>query len=254
MNSPERLLIRIKSSYKIKDWINSRSYLMGYFGCFFLLKMDYQITAIKAQKRNPNRVNIFLDGRYAFSLARVIAVWLKIRQLINDEKIEFLKKQDSEEKALQKALYFISYRPRSKKEVRSKLETAGYDEELIERVLKRLIDAEVLDDDRFARAWVENRCSSHPRSKRLMSIELRHKGIDEEIIQIAITQGAKDEQLALAAAKKRFHRFDGLEYPEFRKKMSGFLMRRGFDYGIIIEVIDQTWKESQTQEAVNLQK
>ena len=216
--------------------------------------MDYQITALKAQKRNPNRVNVFLDGVYSFSLARIIAAWLKVGQTVDEEKIASLKKQVGEEKALQKALSFISYRPRSEKEIRNKLETSGYAPDLIDRVLERLRKAEVLDDEKFARDWVENRSIFRPRSKRLMAMELRHKGISEEIILNAISGSDDDEMLALAAARKRVHRLENLDREAFRKKLSEYLIRQGFNYGITAAVVSQVWSELETEETANLHK
>ncbi len=214
--------------------------------------MEQKITAIKAQKKNPNRVNIYLDGEYAFSLARIVAAWLQIGQVIDGQKIEALKKQDGEEKAFQRALSMAGYRPRSEQEVRKKLEVHGYSVELIERVLTRLRQAEVLNDERFAREWVENRSVFRPRSRRMMAAELQYKGIPEEVIRKIVGEGEEDEKLAYDAARKRVHRLENLRWEEFRKKMSDYLGRRGFTYGTISIVVRQVWSESQTERAANL--
>lgn len=216
--------------------------------------MEYRITGLNAQKKNPNRVNVFLDGVYSFSLARIVAAWLKVGQTIDEEKITRLKKQDGEEKALQRALSFVSYRPRSEQEVRSRLETGGYEPGLVDRVVERLREAEVLNDERFARDWIENRSILHPRAKRLMMMELRQKGIAEETILEAVSGGKNDEALALAAARRRAQRLENLEWQEFRKKLSEYLMRQGFDYGTTSNAVSHVWSEIQADEAVNLQK
>ncbi len=88
--------------------------------------MEHRITAITSQKKNRNRVNIFLDGEYAFSLAGIVAAWLRRDQVIDDGKIEMLLKADSEEKALQKALVYINYRPRSESEVKVTVGKSGF--------------------------------------------------------------------------------------------------------------------------------
>ncbi|NPV77226.1 MAG: hypothetical protein HPY59_12745 [Anaerolineae bacterium] len=214
--------------------------------------MEQKITAIKAQKKNPNRVNVYLDGEYAFSLARIVAAWLQVGQVISDQKIEALKKQDGEEKAFQRALLMTGHRPRSEQEVRKKLEGLGYSGELIERVLARLRQAEILNDERFAREWIENRSVFRPRSRWMMATELRYKGIPEEVIQKTVEEGEEDEKLAYDAARKRVYRLGNLSWEEFRKKMSDYLGRRGFTYETISNVVRQVWSEFQTEKAANL--
>lgn len=226
--------------------ISSRATAFWYFA------MEHKITAIKAQKKNPNRVNVYLDGEYAFSLARIVAAWLHVEQVLTDQKIEMLKKQDGEEKAFQRALVMAGYRSRSEREIHKKLETIGYPAELIERVLARLRQAEVLNDERFAREWVENRSVFRPRSRRMMAAELRFKGISEEVIQNTVEKSEEDKKLAYDAARKRAHRLENLSWEEFRKKMSGYLGRRGFSYQTISIVVRQVWSEFQAERATNL--
>ena len=83
--------------------------------------MAQRITAIEPQQKNPQRVNIYLDGEFAFGLAVVVAAWLKVGQELGEEKIASLKMQDEREVTYQKALHFLSYRPRSSAEVRQNL-------------------------------------------------------------------------------------------------------------------------------------
>ena len=77
-----------------------------------------KITALQVQKRNPNRVNVHLDGEYAFGLARIVAAWLKVGQTLEEEKISELQADDARERAMQQAMLFLSYRARSEKEIR----------------------------------------------------------------------------------------------------------------------------------------
>ena len=77
-----------------------------------------KITAIVVQKRSPNRVNIYLDGEFAFGLARIVAAWLRTGQELSEEKIEQLQAEESRERAFQQALLFLSYRSRSEAEIR----------------------------------------------------------------------------------------------------------------------------------------
>jgi len=205
-----------------------------------------RITAIEPQK-NPQRVNIYLDGEFAFGLARIVAAWLKVGQELSEEKIAALQAEDAREEVYQKALRFLSYRPRSAAEVRQNLSKHRVSEALIEATLKRLQRSKLIDDEAFARLWVENRSEFRPRSHAALRAELRRKGLAEEIIQSVLEQSEDEEILALQAARKHVGRLKGLEWPEFRRKMGGILARRGFSYSTIAPLISQVWKETQAE-------
>lgn len=206
-----------------------------------------KITAIVVQKRNPNRVNIHLDGEFAFGLARITAAWLKNGQELDEEKIEQLQAEDAKERALQQALLFLGYRARSESEIRKNLQKHEIPEIVIEETLERLRKDKLVDDSQFARTWVENRSTFRPRSRRMLAMELRQKGLDDEAMQSAL-KDVDDEALAYEAAQKRAPRFKELEWIEFRKKLTGFLARRGFSYSVITPVVSQVWKETRSEE------
>src|SRR5687768_7108854 len=213
-------------------------------GCVCLMK---KITAIQVQKRTPNRVNIHLDGEFAFGLARIVAAWLRVGQELNEEKIEQLQAEDARERAFQQAMLFLSYRSRSESEIRQNLRKHEIPELVVEHTLERLRQGGFANDNQFARAWVENRSMFRPRSRRLMSMELRQKGLDDEAVLSAV-ESVDDDALAYEAAQKRATRFKGLEWNEFRKKLSGFLARRGFSYSVIAPVVTRIWNELQKDE------
>lgn len=206
-----------------------------------------KITAIEAQKRRPNRVNIHLDGEFAFGLERITAAWLRVGQELDEKKIEQLQAEDTRERALQQALLFLSYRARSESEIRKNLQKHEIPETVIEETLERLRRDGLANDDQFARAWVENRSAFRPRSRRLMALELRQKGLDNEAAKSAL-EGVDDEALAYEAAQKRATRFKGLEWSEFRTKLSGFLARRGFSYSVIAPAVTRIWNETHAEE------
>ena len=146
-----------------------------------------KITALKVQKRNPNRVNVYLENEFAFGLARIIAAWLHLGQELSADKIASLQAQDAGEVTYQQALHFISFRPRSEVEVRKKLAEKGADPEIIESVLARLRTAQLVGDEQFARKWIDNRSTFRPRSHRMLRYELHQKGVGEVFIQQAST-------------------------------------------------------------------
>ncbi len=205
------------------------------------------ITAIEPQKKNPQRVNIHLDGEFAFGLARIVAAWLKVGQEISAEKIAALQAEDEREAVYQRALHFLSYRPRSSAEIRKNLEKHAVPAALIAETIERLERNGLVNDETFARLWVENRNQFRPRSRSYLSMELRQKGIDDEVIRIILDADVDEEALALEAARKYARRVEGLERTEFRNKLGGFLARRGFSYGIIAPIVAQLWEESQSE-------
>ncbi|KAF0107524.1 MAG: regulatory protein [Anaerolineaceae bacterium] len=208
-----------------------------------------KITAIEPQKKNPRRVNVYLDGDFAFGLARFTAAWLTAGQELGEEKIAALQAEDAREVTYQKALHFLSYRPRSSQEVRQNLLKKGCDEALVEETVGRLQKADLLNDASFAQAWVENRSAFRPRSKSALRMELRRKGLEEDVIGSVLDRDVDEEALAYAAARKQARRYAGLEWPDFRQKLGGFLARRGFSYTILAPVVSEVWKEFQTADA-----
>ena len=213
-------------------------------GCLCLMK---KITAIEVQKRSPNRVNIHLDGEFAFGLARIVAAWLRVGQELSEEKIEQLQLEDARERAFQQAILFLSYRARSESEIRQNLRKHEIPEPIIEQTLERLRQDGLANDNHFARAWVENRSTFRPRSRRMMAMELRQKGLGDEAVSSAV-ESVDDEALAYEAAQKRAPRLKALEWNEFRKKLSDFLARRGFSYSVIAPVVTRIWNEAHKDE------
>lgn len=204
-----------------------------------------KITAIQIQKNNPKRVNIYLDGDFAFGLARIVAAWLQVGQTLDEDKIAKLQADDARERAFQQAMLFLSYRARSEEEIRQNLCKHEIPEAVIEETLERLRRDGFANDKQFARAWVENRSTFRPRGRRLLALELRQKGLDDTSIQSAL-EGVDEEILAFAAAQKKARRLQALEWNEFRRKLSDFLARRGFSYSVISSTVSRTWKEIHT--------
>ena len=202
-----------------------------------------KITAIETQKKNPNRVNIYLDDEFAFGLSRIVAAWLQPQQSLTEEKIKALQTEDAREVAMQMALRFLGYRARSKQEVSANLEKHEIPEEVIQFTLDRLQKNNLLNDQEFARAWVENRNTFRPRSRRVLAMELRRKGLEDDIVQEALSENTNENDLAMDAARKYVRRVHNLEWQEFRQKLGGFLGRRGFSYDVCAPVIRSIWNE-----------
>jgi regulatory protein len=200
------------------------------------------ITGLVVQKQNKERVNIYIDGEFAFGLAMIEAVKLRKGQVLSDEKIAQLKALDEYEVAHERALNFLSYRPRSAAEVRRNLHEKEYSETVIEQVMERLERAGLVDDAAFARFWVENREMSKPRSERGLRFELRQKGVSDEAISAALTE-VNEEESAYRAALERARRIPRTDKQVFGKRLGDFLARRGFSYDVVREAVDRLWTE-----------
>lgn len=206
--------------------------------------MDLEVTALKAQKKNPNRISVYLDGVYAFGLARIVAAWLRIGQRLSEQEIARLKEQDTYEVAYQRGLRLLSYRPRSVSEIQKKLSELGFEEPVVTAAIQRMKENNYIGDEQFAKDWVENRSTFRPRSRRLLAIELRQKGVAEETIQQALAETGDEDSLAYQTAVKYAHRLAGSDWETFRKRLGAYLMRRGFSYGTIAPILRQVWDET----------
>lgn len=204
--------------------------------------MGCRITALTVQKRNRNRVNVYLDGEFAFGLSRIVAAWLNVGQELSDEKLASLQAEDAHEVAYQKAVNFLSYRDRTQAEVRNHLHAQGVQAETVEWVIERLERSRLVDDQRFVHNWVENRNEFRPRSRKALAYELRHKGISEEAIQDALEDHDEDE-MAYQAAVKQAGKYAHLDWMQFRQKMYAHLARRGFNYEISVPVVARVWQQ-----------
>ncbi|HSM24437.1 MAG TPA: RecX family transcriptional regulator [Anaerolineaceae bacterium] len=205
--------------------------------------MQKTITAITKQTKNANRVNIFLDGTFAFGLFLISAVGLKIGQTLSQLEIDQLMEIDQIESGYQKSLKFIAYKPRTKFDVLKKLQKLGFEEKIINQILSKLVDKGYIDDQQFARNWIENKSYSKPRSKRLISWELKNKKIDKDLIEDLLEIMDPDEVLAVRAAEKHSRRISNCDDEIFKRRLSGFLQRRGFSYSIIKPVVNDLLKK-----------
>ena len=202
-----------------------------------------KITNITAQRRRKDRVNLFLDGEYAFSLSLFNAAWLKIGQELTPEKIEALKLEDEYERGKEIALRLITNRPRSKKEVRDRMREKEIDEATRDRVVDRFEELDLLDDEAFARYWIDQRARFKPRGRPLLRQELRQKGVDQQIINDLLEE-TDDSAAVKQAAEKKARTLTRYPEDQFKKKLTGFLQRRGCSYQDIRDVVNDLWQQA----------
>jgi len=208
--------------------------------------MSGKITAIEAQKWRKDRVSVFIDDEYAFSLQDILAARLKRGQMLSDQEIASLRQQDAVESIYEKALHYLSFRPRSEQEMRRYLRDKGLDEGPSEQIVARLKRAHLVDDQDFAQFWVQSRQMHRPRGRRALRAELSRKGVPRDVIDGSI-QDIDEEAQAFQAARTVAHRLASLEQRVFFHRLLGYLQRRGFGYDVAIKVIRELWKETSSE-------
>lgn len=210
--------------------------------------MARTVTALEAQKRNKERVNVYLDGEFVFGLNMLDAARLSRGQVLSDEEVAALRDRDEVAQAYDRAVSFLSFRPRSTAEIRRNLADKETPDEVIEIVIARLVEQGYADDVAFARFWVANRMEFKPLSTRALRYELREKGIATDTIDEALAE-IDPTEAAYRAAKDKARRLSGSTKPDFRKKVGGLLARRGFNYDTARTVIDQLIEDLTEEDA-----
>ena len=229
--------------------------------------MSDVITALQGDPADANKVHVFIDGKHAVAVSLDVAAneRLTVGQVCPPQRLEQLHQAQAQDDIYQKALAFLSYRPRSAREVEQRLRRKGFTPEQVSGVMERLRSQKYIDDHEFARFWVGNRMTFNPRGPRLLRSELRQKGVPSEIVeevmkeqvetQEELVQQAEelkaeqspgvDEPVpgtdlanALTLARKRVRTYGNLEPQVARRRLSSFLARRGYGF----DVIDQVWR------------
>ncbi len=229
-----------------------------------------KITSIEYQKVNAERLNIYLDDEYAFSVADIVAAenHLKEGQTLSPDEVAELQAADFYSLELAAAINFVSFRPRSEAEVRARLKRNYPDapQTATARVMQRLVELKYVNDVEFVRFWIQARNASAPRGRLLLRQELSQKGIAKPLIDEALetyldaqpdpdpfqdeTQAAEsdnfrtvEEQQALEMARKKATGYAAEDWNGFYRKLGGFLLRRGYNYGITSRVLKTVWRE-----------
>ena len=145
------------------------------------------------------------------------------------------------EKATSLALRFLSYRQRSESEVRRRLEIR-YSSDVTESVVIRLKELNLLDDESFAREWTRSRSMHRPRSASAIRRELLGKGVDRDTAQAAV-ETLDDDESAYRAGLRASASLADADYPTFRRRLQGYLYRRGFSGPVIRRTANRLWEE-----------
>ncbi len=206
-----------------------------------------RITALEPQLNNPDRINLFVDGRFLMGVNAIVVLQmgLTLEQELTPEELERLHSEEIEQRAVDRALNYLSYRPRSREEVRRYLRRKETPPEIIETALARLDRLDFVNDRAFAGFWIESREHFSPRGARALKNELRMKGVERDVVDELVSD-EEDEERALRAGRKKamtLVNISHIDYATFRNRLGSFLQRRGFGYQIVTKTVRALWKE-----------
>lgn len=164
---------------------------------------------------------------------------------MDTQEASFDETQDKFEKAYTKALKFLNYRPRSEKEVRDNLVKKKIDPDFINGIIELLKKQKFLDDVAFARMWIESRMRAKPRAVRVLKMELRLKGIADDIIEPLLQEedANSDLEMAKSLIEKKLPRLQKLPEEEVKIKLGQLLGRKGFNWDTIRQAVDEVLKK-----------
>ena len=206
----------------------------------------YKITGLKQGVKNPDRVNVYVNSKFAFSLdvAQVVDFGIKIGLEISAEQVEEFKKASEFGKLYQRALEWVLVRPRSKKELYDYLYKKVFEKKLdknyIGGIIEKLENKNYINDAKFAEYYVENRFVKKGISAKRLKMELMKKGVAKEIIEEVLKDSGRDEaeEIKKVIAKKR-NKYDD-------EKLTQYLCRQGFQYDLVREMIQSSEMDSQS--------
>jgi regulatory protein len=207
-----------------------------------------RITAIEAQARDASRVNVFLDGAFAFGLDGELAAseGLAVDDELSAERVTALQAMDDTSKATEAALRLLTVRPRAEREIRDRLRQKGFGAAAIDATVAKLEGWRYLDDAEFARTWVANREANQPRGRRLLEQELRQKGVEREVVRDTIAAADLDEaQTALDLGRAKLRSYASLDPAVARRRLGSYLARRGYGYDVVRPTLETLFGENE---------
>jgi regulatory protein len=201
------------------------------------------ITALRLNHRKK-QVDIFVDGLHSFAVSDELAATnrLKVGGHLSPGQIEELKETNLIQSCFDAAAHYLSYRPRSESEVRQRLRRRGFEVKVVEDTISRLKERRLIDDEAFAEYWRNSRLSFSPRSRKLIKVELRQKGVASETAD-EVVQNVDDENSAYQAGLRKVRRFSCSDYGGFRRSLYDYLRRRGFGYEAVKHAVERLWQE-----------
>ncbi|MEX2570530.1 MAG: regulatory protein RecX [Gemmatimonadota bacterium] len=191
-------------------------------------------------------MNVYLDGEFQISISAEVAMGshLRVGRELSPDDLRALESDDLAWRAREAALRLLSYRPRTESELRRRLRTKDFPSEIIERCTRTLVASGLVDDGGFARSYVRDRLRARPSGRARLLAELRRKGVTEAEAESAVDEALaeiSETELDLARrATGKFARRRAEDPARRRRRLYGFLSRRGFPSDVITRVIEET--------------
>lgn len=208
-----------------------------------------RITDIKPQQRDKSRRSIFVDGEYCCGVGDIVIAQkrIKIGQEISVAELKELVREEEERSAFDRALTYLTYRPRTRKELTKYLTDKGFETEIISVTLSKLERYRYVDDAAFGRQWVDERSRQVNRGARMIRQELKQKGLSEEEVAAAMDRVDPELELekAVKLAEKYARRCEGEPVYKRRGKMSQALARRGYEWDVIEQAVNRVLSEEE---------
>lgn len=202
-----------------------------------------KITAIKPQKNNPHRYSVFIDGQFALGVVEEVIINLGLRpqEPITTDRLAQVVAEEQIQQAWKAATRLLAYRPRSRQELRLRLRQKHFSGPITSRVMDRLADLGLVNDEDFARELVQSLVRGHSLGKRAILDRLRRAGISHEIAEATIERELADYDegsQAQQAADKYLARRAALDPDRRHRRLYEYLRRRGFSHSVIRQVLD----------------
>lgn len=201
------------------------------------------ITKIERQKKARHRVSIHLDGEFAFGADEELVYVFRLApgRVLDESTIARIREEDLFRQARAAAMRFLARRMHSVREMEEKLRERQFPEHSIGRVTARLLSLSLLDDREYARAFVRDRMRFRPAAKANLFLQLRKRGVPEEEADAALCEYFTDEveeTMARAMADKWLARHAGLAADVRKRRLAGYLSRRGYRASLIHSILE----------------
>ena len=208
--------------------------------------LDSKPQLIVSIRGKGNRYLLELDtGKHLkYHKEAILGLGIDKGTLLDDNLLQKLIKTEEQIEAHESALRLLSYRARSENELIKRLRQKAISEPIIQKEISRLRNSGLVNDTEFAHLWVKERgTGTSARSRRLLSLELRTHGINEEILEEALAS-ADDNSAALQVARKKARQLTDTERKLFQKRLTSALKQKGFEYEVIRNTIEIVWNET----------
>lgn len=216
------------------------------------------VTKVSQQKRSSNRLNVFLNDEYAFSISEDVYIKYHVHKgkVLSEVEIEEIKRADDVQRAYLMAINYLSYRIRTESEMRTHLREKDLTPQIIEQVIERLYDEELLNDRTFAATFVRDRINRSSKGPNVIRQELAEKGVSQGDIEPALAMYTYDIQRekALAWGQKEVNKESKRPLRRRKEQLTAKLLRRGFTKDVAFEVVDTVEIEKDEEEEFLLLK